>query len=116
MARRVVPMLIALALVATFAAADDGRASQQGVVNVNTATSEQLQLLPGIGPALAERIIAFRESNGPFEKVDELVAVRGIGDKSLTKLRPYVVVKGETDLKEKVHLPRTSRSESDNRE
>jgi comEA protein len=71
-------------------------------VNINTATAEQLELLPGIGPALAKRIIEFREANGPFEKVDELVAVRGIGEKSLAKLRPYVVTSGATDLTEKV--------------
>jgi competence protein ComEA len=113
MTRRAVPVLVALALVVAAAGADDGRPSQRGVVNVNTATSEQLQLLPGIGPALAERIIEFREANGPFEKVDELVAVRGIGDKSLAKLRPYVVTSGTTNLTEKVRLPRASKASGD---
>jgi competence protein ComEA len=109
MTRRVVPVLCVLLLVVLTAGADDGRPKQEGAVNVNTASSEQLQLLPGVGPALAERIIAFREANGPFEKVDELVAVRGIGEKSLAKLRPYVVTTGETDLTEKVRLPRAAK-------
>lgn len=113
MTRRAVPVLVVLVLVVAAAGADDGRPSQQRVVNVNTATSEQLQLLPGIGPALAERIIEFREANGPFEKVDELVAVRGIGDKSLAKLRPYVVTSGTTNLTEKVRLPRASKASGD---
>jgi competence protein ComEA len=83
-----------------------------GVVNVNTASSEQLQLLPKIGPALAERIIAFRETNGPFKKVDELVAVRGIGEKSLAVLRPYVVTDGRTTLTQKIRLPKPTTSAS----
>jgi len=82
--------------------------SEKGVVNINTASAEQLQLLPRVGPALAERIIEFREANGPFKRVEELVAVRGIGEKSLQQLRPYVVIKGDTTLKEKISLSRTS--------
>jgi competence protein ComEA len=105
------PALCALLLIAAVAAAQDGRtASGQPTVNINTATSEQLQLLPGVGPALAGRIIAFREANGPFEKVDELAAVQGIGDTSLAKLRPYVATSGETSLREKVRLPRPKKA------
>jgi len=77
-----------------------------GVVNINTASAEELQLLPRIGPALAERIIEFRESHGSFGSVDELVAVKGIGESSLDKLEPYVTTKGETTLTTKVKLPR----------
>lgn len=62
-------------------------------VDINTATAEELQKVPGIGEALARRIIEFREENGRFEKVDDLLNVRGIGVTSLEKLRPYVVVK-----------------------
>ncbi len=51
-------------------------APSQGTVNLNTATAEQLQLLPRVGPALASQIINFRESNGPFRSVDELLAVK----------------------------------------
>ncbi|HOC42834.1 MAG TPA: helix-hairpin-helix domain-containing protein [Thermoanaerobaculales bacterium] len=106
MAARALPLLCVLLLIATVAAAQDGRAAPPRAVNVNTATADQLQLLPGVGPALAARIIEFREANGPFEKVDELTAVQGIGDKSLEKLRPYVVTSGATSLTEKVRLPR----------
>lgn len=62
-------------------------------VDINTATAEELQKVPGIGEALARRIIEFREENGRFEKVDDLLNVRGIGVTSLEKLRAYVVVK-----------------------
>jgi len=82
--------------------------SDAGVVNINTADLEQLQLLPRVGPALADRIIAFREANGPFASVDELVAVKGIGERSLASLAPYVTTTGETTLSSKVSLPRTS--------
>jgi competence protein ComEA len=107
------PLFCALLLVAAVAAAQDARPSTQRAVNINTATSEQLQLLPGVGPALAGRIIAFREANGPFEKVDELAAVQGIGDKSLAKLRPYVATSGATSLSEKVRTPRPKKAATD---
>ena len=114
MPARVMPVLCALLLAAAVAGAQDSRsASAQPTVNINTATSEQLQLLPGVGPALAGRIIAFREANGPFEKVDELAAVQGIGDKSLEKLRPYAVTNGATNLTEKVRLPRPKKAAAD---
>jgi competence protein ComEA len=61
-----------------------------GRVNVNTATAEELQTLPGIGPALAARIVAHRESHGPFRSVDDLRKVPGIGPATATKLRGRV--------------------------
>jgi competence protein ComEA len=98
-----------LAVAALAMAADD---AVTGVVNINTAGSEQLQLLPRVGPALADRIIEFREANGLFGSVDELVAVKGIGESSLARLAPYVTTKGETTLNSKVRLPRSSGSGS----
>jgi competence protein ComEA len=62
-------------------------------IDVNTATAEDLQKVPGIGEALAGRIIEFRQEHGRFEKVDDLLNVRGIGTASLEKLRPFLVVK-----------------------
>ncbi len=102
--RTIVPMLlVALAAAALAPAA----APANGVVNINDATTAQLELLPRVGPALAKRIIEFRKANGPFRSVDELVAVRGIGERSLERLRPYLTIGGKTTLTEKVHLPRT---------
>lgn len=109
MRRQLVSTALVL-LVATVAVAGSSNDSVKGVVNINTASSEQLQLLPRVGPALAGRIIDFREANGPFKRVEELVAVKGIGERSLEQLRPYVVTKGETTLKEKISLPRQSES------
>ena len=98
-------VVLVVALSSLAVAADDAAA---GVVNINTAEPEQLQLLPRVGPALADRIIEFREAHGPFGSIDELVAVKGIGETSLAKLEPYVTTGGETTLTVKVTLPRSS--------
>jgi competence protein ComEA len=65
----------------------------QKAVNINTATLEQLEALPGIGPVSAQRILDFRAQNGPFKSVEQLVEVKGIGEKSLGKFRELVTVK-----------------------
>jgi len=60
-------------------------------VNLNTATSAQLQQVPGIGPSTADKIVQMRKSYGPFKSVNDLLAVRGIGPKKLEKMRKYLV-------------------------
>ena len=64
-------------------------------INLNTATSSELQRLPRIGPKMAARIIAYREAHGAFRRVQDLVQVRGIGQKTLAQLTPYVIVEAE---------------------
>ena len=80
---------------AVASAEESPRAQHQGsaTVDVNTAGSAQLQQLPRIGPKMAARIIAYREANGPFQRVEELENVRGIGPATLEKLRPHVMVR-----------------------
>ncbi|MBQ5514326.1 MAG: helix-hairpin-helix domain-containing protein, partial [Oscillospiraceae bacterium] len=63
-----------------------------GIVNINTAGVEQLQTLPGIGEALAKRIIEYREEFGPFQSVDELQSVSGIGKAKLDSIRDKITV------------------------
>jgi len=61
-------------------------------LNLNTATIEQLEQLPGIGPNTAKSIVQFRERSGPFQRVEDLLAIKGISKARLEKLRPYVTV------------------------
>lgn len=61
-------------------------------VSLNTAAAEELETLPGIGPVLAERIVQYRQEYGPFESVDDLLRVEGIGEKTMEKLRDRVVL------------------------
>lgn len=62
------------------------------MVNINKAGAEELDKVRGIGPAMAQRIIDFREQNGPFKSVDDLVQVRGIGGSKLQKIKGQITV------------------------
>ena len=61
-------------------------------VNINTAASAELEKLPGIGAKTAERIIEYRQKNGPFKKIEELMNVRGVGEKNFLKLKDLINV------------------------
>ena len=61
-------------------------------LDLNTATLEELEQLPGVGPRTAQDIVKFREKSGPFRRVEDLLAVRGITKRRLEKIRPYVTV------------------------
>ena len=67
-------------------------ATTGALVNLNTATSDQLDALPGVGPVLAQRIIDYRTDHGPFQSVDQLHQVSGIGDAKYADLSPLVTV------------------------
>jgi competence protein ComEA len=76
-----------------------GKKSVTGKLNLNSASDEQLQMLPGVGPSKAERIIAWRQKNGGFKRVADLRKVKGFGYKTLKKLEPYLDIKGDTTLR-----------------
>ena len=63
-----------------------------GIVNLNTASATDLESLPGIGAKTAARIVEYRQKNGPFKKVEELMNVRGVGEKNFLKLKPQLTV------------------------
>jgi competence ComEA-like helix-hairpin-helix protein len=81
-------------------------------VNINTATSEELQQVPGIGPVTAEKILQMRKSYGSFKSVDDLLAIKGIGKKRLEKMRKYLTV-GKPAPASKAPPPRAQSKEPD---
>jgi competence protein ComEA len=70
-------------------------------VDINQAGVAELSKLPGVGEQVAKRIIAYREENGPFEKAEELMNVRGIGEKSFLKLQPHVTLGSDKEKRKK---------------
>ena len=98
MTRIMIAAIAAIALSATAVGAQ-GRATATKTVataaapvNLNTATAEQLATIPGVGAKTAERIIAYRQKNGGFKKVEDLMNVSGVGEKSFLKMKPLITV------------------------
>ena len=91
-------LVFALAAVAVMPAAEAAAAPAKAVasearpIDLNTADSAALESVPGIGKSLSQRILAFREKNGPFQSVDDLLKIQGVGEKSIQRLRPYLTV------------------------
>ena len=95
--------LVALLASATAApAADAPAAPARKVVNINQASSTELALLPRVGPSLAGKILAHREQHGPFKRAEDLMEVKGVGEKMFALLKPYLSVSGPTTLDEKL--------------
>jgi competence protein ComEA len=114
------PLAIALALLWTLAAgaatADQTSASAPSApakVNVNTASAAELSYLPRLGSKVAERIVEYRKANGPFGRPEQLMEVKGIGEKLFLVLKPYLAVSGPTTLRSKVRTGSSPKSRSD---
>jgi len=73
-------------------------------VNINQASAAQLAFLPRVGAKAAARVVEYRKSHGPFQRPEELMEVKGIGEKLFLKLKPYLAVSGPTTLSAKVRL------------
>jgi len=91
---RTAAAIVFLAMLTTIAGAQSEKPAPaaKAAVNLNTATIDQLEELPGVGPATAQRILDYRQKNGSFKKVEDLMNVKGIGEKSFLKLKPLIVV------------------------
>ncbi len=89
-------MIISLALFLLIATGrkdqSDDAVAATVLIDINIADENDIRLLPGIGPAIAERIVADRDSQGPFDSIEDLTRVRGVGERTILNLRPYVVV------------------------
>ena len=101
MIRMMTTIVLAFSLVAAVASAQEAAkpmakasssASSGTAINLNTATVAQLETLPGIGKSTAERILEYRQKNGGFKRVEDLMNVRGVGEKSFLKLKPLITV------------------------
>ena len=95
--RAVVPALVVGLGVAAAGAGEPRKL--QGVVNVNTASVEELELLPGVGEARARAIVDLRKQRGGLKSLDDLREVKGIGEASLERLRPHVTLEGKTNAR-----------------
>jgi len=108
--RKAVELLMGIALtfmVCLLITEDVQGKEQRPRVNVNTATVAQLELLPGVGPKLALAIVTHRQA-APFKRANDLLKVKGIGPKTLAKVRPYVALSGPTTAKTTIRLPKTT--------
>jgi competence protein ComEA len=74
------------------AGAASAKTASTAIVNINTATAAEFEALPGVGPKTAARIVEFRQKNGPFKKVEELMNVRGVGEKNFLKLKAQLTL------------------------
>jgi competence protein ComEA len=90
-------LFVTLVLGATDASASKKGRELVGTINLNTATAEQLAMLPGVGPATARRILEMR-SKRPFQRTWEIIRVKGIGPAFFRKHKDRLEVRGETDL------------------
>ena len=94
-ARRMIATALAVAMAAFLAASPafaEANAAPAGKININTATIEELITLPGVGPTLAGRIVEYREKAGQFASVEELLNVKGIGEKNFEKIAEWLTV------------------------
>jgi competence protein ComEA len=88
----VLAVLLAAPMISAGQATSPAKATPAGVININTATAEQLDSLPGVGAKLAARIVDYRQKNGGFKKLEDLMNVQGIGEKNFLKLKPLITI------------------------
>ena len=100
--RRLALALVAILGASGLFAADAADMAAGKKVNINQASAKELANLPRIGDKVAERIVEYRQAHGSFARVEDLMEVKGIGEKLFTSLKPYLTLSGPTTLSEKV--------------
>lgn len=88
------------------------KAEERPKIDLNEATLSQLNGLPGIGPVIAERILELREKSGPFKRIEDLMNIRGIGEKKFLKLKDLITLKSRQQSDEIRQNPEIPKSES----
>ncbi|MDQ2869565.1 MAG: helix-hairpin-helix domain-containing protein [Acidobacteriota bacterium] len=101
--RLLFPAAAALALSAVAIGADAPEAAAGKKININQASAAQIALLPRVGAKAADRIVEYRKAHGSFGQAEELMEVKGVGEKLFSELKPYVSLSGPTTLAAKVH-------------
>jgi len=108
---KLLALILTLALCCTFCVSVTSPAAERtanaatkktvlsGKININTASVEQLELLPRIGNKTAQSIVEYRTQHGPFKTVENLANIKGIGDKTLKELEGFIALEGDTTLK-----------------
>jgi competence protein ComEA len=97
----VFPVVLSFALLSVFVVlslAEDGPAKK---ININSASVQELQKLPQVGAAVAQRIVDYRTKHGKFAKIEEIMKVKGIGEKTFLKIKPLIMVDQESKTKKK---------------
>jgi competence protein ComEA len=93
-------LLISLSFVISTTISGEDQKQFAGFLNINTATYEHILMLPDMSKTMAQSIILYREANGPFSSVDDLIKVRGFWYTYIDQLRPYLSLEGENTLRE----------------
>ena len=93
-----VPAAVAAPAAAAPAAKKSAHKELTGKLNLNTASEDQLMLLPSVGPSKAERVVAWRKKNGGFKRIADLRRVKGFGYKTFKRLEPFLDIKGDNTL------------------
>ena len=88
----VFPLVLAFALVSIMAVPSFSEDTPAKKININSASVQELQKLPQIGAVVAQRIVDYRGKNGKFTKIEEIMKVKGIGEKTFLKLKPLITV------------------------
>ena len=111
--RRFSASLFALVAIFFVSGFFSGNMVQAAMVNINTANLAGLETIPGVGPAIGQRIIDYRIINGPFIKIEDIINVKGIGDTTFAKMKDYITVTGGSDEGTSTSTPPTDGENDD---